>query len=68
MGLLYGTLGGKTKELRGKNSVRTRKQIGNMKSINFVDSEQVKVSEEGGRVSSEGSFTDCTHHAFLDKT
>ena len=39
MGLLYGTLGGKTKELRGKNSVRTRKQIGNMKSINFVDSE-----------------------------
>ena len=27
MGLLYGTLGGKTKELRGKNSVRTRKQI-----------------------------------------
>ena len=39
-----------------------------MKIINFVDSEEVKVSEEGGRVSSEGSFTDCTHYAFLDKT
>ena len=26
------------------------------------------MSEEGGRVSSEGSFTDCTHYAFLDKT
>lgn len=40
MGLLYGTLGGKTKERRGKKSVRTQEnRFGNMKSINFVDSE-----------------------------